>query len=89
MMTLPVISWHIQQAAQAAEHTTQSPLPIGYIVLAIIMAPVVSFAIAAVFSRPRQYRVPSLFIASVVLLIGLMVVGFFAIGFVLKFIVPN
>lgn len=88
MIIPPAISLPINQAVeQAAEHTL--PVPIGFIVLAIILAPVIAFSMAAVFSHPRQYRVPGLFIASVVLLIGLMVAGFAAIGIVLKFIVPN
>lgn len=88
MMSLPAIAWHVSQATLAAENN-QSPVPIGYIVLAVILAPVISFALAAVFTHPRQYRVPGLFIASVILLIGAMVAGFAIISVVLKLIVPQ
>ncbi|MBI2829622.1 MAG: hypothetical protein HYX81_00520 [Chloroflexi bacterium] len=74
-------------AAQSVEESASS-VPLGFVVLSIIIAPVIVFALAAMFSHPRQFRVPGLFLGSVVLLIGSMVAGFFIIGSLLKFVIP-
>ena len=66
-----------------------STIPIGYIVLAVILIPVIVMAIGGVATRPRNFVVPALFTSAVVLLISGMVLGFAVIGFVLKFVVPQ
>ncbi len=73
--------------AQTVEESTSS-VPLGFIVLSIIIGPVIVFTLAAMFGRPREFRVPGLFLGSVVLLIGSMIAGFFIIGNLLKFVIP-
>lgn len=65
-----------------------APENIGFIVIAIIVSPVVVITIASIFSGPRKFRVPALFIGSVVLLVGTILAGFALISILLKFIIP-
>ncbi len=62
---------------------------IGFVVLAIIVGPVVLLTIAAMFGAPRNFRVPALFLGSLVLLVGAIIVSFAAVGVLLKFVVPQ
>lgn len=71
-----------------AEEST-SPERIGFIVLAIIIGPVIILTLAAVMGKPRTVMIPGLFLGSVVMFISAMVIGFAAIGIVLKFIIPQ
>ncbi len=75
-------------AAQVAEEFTASGT-IGFIVLAIIVGPVIIITIAAMFGRPRTFRVPALFMGSVILLIGATLLGFAISSILLGFIVPQ
>ncbi len=75
-------------AASAGEGTTASG-PIGFIVLAIIVGPVLLLTIAAVIESPKTSRIPELFIGLVVLLVGAIIASFAAVGGLLKFIVPQ
>ncbi|MDO8687913.1 MAG: hypothetical protein Q7K41_04925 [Dehalococcoidales bacterium] len=62
---------------------------IGFIVLAIIIGPVVLLTLAAMFGAPRNFRIPGLFVGSVILLIGGLVASLAVIGRLLQFIVPQ
>ncbi len=75
-------------ALQVAEGPTTSGT-IGFIVLAIIVGPVILLSIAAIFGSPRTFRVPGLFIGSIVLLLGVLISGFAIISVLLGFIVPR
>ena len=73
-------------AAEAGEGA--APVRIGFIVLAIIVGPVILLTIASIFEAPRTYRIPGLFIGSLILLIGAIVLSFAIAGVLLGFIVP-
>jgi len=73
----------------ATEGNEASRVPIGYIVLAVIVGPVLLLTIAAIIELPKKTRIPELFLGAFVLLISAMVAGFAAISFVLKFFVPQ
>ncbi len=75
-------------AAQASEGLAASDT-IGFIVLAVIVGPVIVLTIASIFDPPRTFRVPILFIGSLILLIGVMILGFAISGVLLGFIVPQ
>ncbi len=75
-------------AAQVAEEST-APGTIGLIVLAIIVGPVIILTIISMFGAPRTFRVPGLFIGSLVLLMGAIILGFAIFGVILGFIVPQ
>ncbi len=75
-------------AAQVAEGFT-APGKIGFVLLAIILGPVIILTIASMFGTPRNFRVPGLFIGSVILLIGAIIVVFAISGMLLRFIVPQ
>lgn len=64
-------------------------VPIGFIVLAVIVSPVIVLTIAAMFGSPRTFRVPGLFLGSVILLISAIIASFAASSVLLKFIVPQ
>ena len=74
--------------AQVAEEPTASTT-IGYIVLAIIVGPVIVLAIASMFGGPRTFRIPGLFVGSLVLLVGAIIVAFAIFSALLGFIVPQ
>ena len=75
-------------AAQVAEEPT-APDTIGLIVLAIIVGPVIILTIISIFGSPRTFRIPGLFIGSLVFLMGVIILGFAIIGVILGFIVPQ
>ncbi len=75
-------------AAEAAGGLA-APDTIGFVVLAIIIGPVILLTIAAMFGAPRTFRVPGLFLGSLILLIGVIILGFAASSMLLKFIVPQ
>jgi len=61
----------------------------GLILMAIIVIPVIVLIIASILSAPRTFRVPGLFIGSLVLLMGVIILGFAIFGVILGFIVPQ
>ncbi len=75
-------------AAQVTEGITE-PGTIGLIVLAVIVSPVILLTIAAMFGKPRTFRVPGLFLGALILLIGAIILSFAASSVLLKFIVPQ
>lgn len=75
-------------AASAGEGTAAA-VPIGFIVLAIIVGPVLLLTIAAVIESPKTSRIPELFIGAAVLLVGAIIASFAAVSALLKFIVPQ
>ena len=82
----------ITPASAVAAPVTEGPTApdtIGFIVLAIIIGPVIILTIASMFGTPRTFRLPGLFLGSVILLIGAMVLGFAILGALLGFIVPG
>ena len=64
----------------AAEGNEASKVPIGYIVLAVIVGPVLLLTIAAIIELPKKTKIPELFLGAFVLLISAMVAGFAAIS---------
>ena len=62
---------------------------IGYIVLGVILVPVFLLTVAALIEHPKTSKIPELFLSAFVIMISAMVGGFFVIGFLLKFIVPQ
>ena len=75
-------------ATQAAEGLAATD-KIGFIVLAIIVGPVIVLTIASIFGKPRTFRVPGLFIGSLILLIGAIILSFAISSALLGFIVPQ
>ncbi len=73
---------------QMAEEPTASGT-IGLIVLAIIVGPVIVLTIASMFGAPRTFRIPGLFIGSLVLLIAAIILAFAIFGELLGFIIPQ
>lgn len=62
---------------------------IGYVVLGLIITPVVVLVASAVFSHPRNMKVPGLFLVCLGVLISATVVGFALIGSLLGFVFPK
>ena len=75
-------------ATQVTEGST-APDKIGFIVLAIIVGPVIVLTIAAIFGSPRTFRVPGLFIGSLILLIIAIILSFAVSSVLLGFIIPG
>jgi hypothetical protein len=66
-----------------------TPDNIGIIVLSIIVAPILIVVTIALFSSIKTSRIPSLFMGSVVGLIGFVLISFALFGALLKFVVPQ
>lgn len=77
--------------AQSVGSWLTTPENIGFIVLAIILAPILVVTAIALFSLSplKASRIPALFLSSVVILIGSVLLSFAVIGVLLKFIVPQ
>ncbi len=73
---------------QAAEGLL-APNRIGLTVMAIIAIPVIFLIITSIFSPPRTFRVPGLFLGSLILLIGAIIFAFAAFSAILGLIVPQ
>jgi hypothetical protein len=65
------------------------PGAIGYVVLGLIVVPVVVLVASAIFSSPRNTRIPGLFLACVGLLISATILGFAAFGVLLGLVFPK
>ncbi|MBI4188359.1 MAG: hypothetical protein HY529_04030 [Chloroflexi bacterium] len=75
-------------AAEVSDRQTMSG-NIGFVVLAIIVGPVVILTIASMLEHPRTFRIPTLFIGSVILLISAIISSFAAAGMLLKLVIPQ
>lgn len=75
-------------AAEVGDRQTMSG-NIGFVVLAIIVGPVILLTIASMLGHPRTYRIPGLFMGSVILIMGAIIFSFAAVGILLKFIIPQ
>ena len=62
---------------------------IGYVIMVVIGVPLVSLITAAMFAAPRNFRIPGLFLGSIILQIVGFIVAFAVIGVLLGFIVPQ
>jgi hypothetical protein len=62
---------------------------IGYILMGIIAVPVIVLITASIFSKPRTFRVPILFIGSIIVLFGIVMVVFAIFGSILGLFVPQ
>lgn len=76
-------------ASEAETSVGIPPNMIGFVVLALIAIPVVVIIMAAILGAPRNSRIPALFLASVVAMIGGTIVGFAAFGAVLGLLFPQ
>ncbi|MBI2851515.1 MAG: hypothetical protein HYX84_00190 [Chloroflexi bacterium] len=79
----------IMPVVNASTAPASQTVPIGFIVLAVILTPVVTLLLISMFGNPRTFRVPALFLGGFVLLVGALVLGFAALSLVLKFFVPQ
>jgi hypothetical protein len=78
------------ELAESAEQTVGiPPSMIGFVVLALIVTPVVILIASAIFGAPRNSKVPTLFLASVVVLISATIIGFALFGSLLGLIFPE
>lgn len=75
-------------AAEVSDRQTMSG-NIGFVVLAIIVGPVIILTIASMLGHPRTFRIPGLFIGSMILLISAIISSFAAAGMLLKLIIPQ
>ena len=89
LLQLPNFITHTNAVAAEAVEGLTAPDTIGFIILAIIVGPVIVLTIASIFGAPRTFRIPSLFIGSIILLIGAMILGFAIMSALLGFIVPQ
>ncbi len=92
MDLLSRLSSLVAPANAAVTQTAEEPAAsgtIGLVVLAIIVGPVIVLTIASMFGAPRTFRLPGLFLGSLVLLIGAIIVAFAIFGVLLGFIIPQ
>ncbi len=61
----------------------------GLILMAIIGVPVIVLIIASILSAPRTFRVPGLFVGSLILLFGMVMLVFAIFSALLGLIVPQ
>ncbi len=62
---------------------------IGFVIMAIIGIPITILITAAIFEAPRTFRIPGLFLGSIILMVGGFIAAFAVISMLLKFIVPQ
>ena len=69
-------------AAEASEHRT-GPLPLGYIVVGIIEAPVVILLLATFLGKPRQPKITGVFISFIAMMMILFISAVFGLSYLL------
>lgn len=74
--------------AQASEEVTL-PIPLGYIVLGVVIIPVFSLIVASIVDRPRTFKIPLLFVVSLVIIAGGLLLGFVVFGAVIDLVFPK
>ena len=62
---------------------------IGFVVLGLILIPVITLVLSAIFGAPRNIKVPGLFMVCLAVLISATVAGFALIGSLLGFVFPS
>ena len=62
---------------------------IGYVIMGVIGIPLITIVTIAIFTAPRNFRIPGLFLGSIILQIVGFIVVFAVIGVLLGFIVPQ
>jgi len=65
------------------------PSATGFVILAVIAAPVAFLLMGALFGGPRNIRVPVLFLGVLGLLVSGTIVGFAVIGTLLSHVLPG
>lgn len=78
----------LNKAAEGAAEFSGSGT-IGFVVLGIIVGPVILIILTAMLGAPRNFKIPGLFVGSIILLIGGLVASLAVIGRLLQFIVPQ
>ena len=58
----------------------QTPLPLGYLVVGIIMAPVVILIIATLVGKPRQPKITTVFFAFIAMMIMVFIGAVFGLS---------
>ncbi len=62
---------------------------IGYVIIGVILVPIIILIAASILEAPRTFRVPALFIGSLALQIGAIILSFAALGAILGFLIPQ
>ena len=65
------------------------PVPLGYVVLGVVIIPVFSLIVASIVDKPRTFKIPMLFIASLVIIAGGLLLGFVVFGAVIDLVFPK
>jgi multisubunit Na+/H+ antiporter MnhE subunit len=70
-------------AAEATGHGT-GPLPLGYIVVGIIQAPVIILLLATFLGKPRQPRITGVFIGFIAMMVIVFISTVFGLSYLLS-----
>ena len=62
---------------------------IGYFVIALVVVPVVGFIVAFILDKPRNFRVPALFLSSLAAQIAFVFVFLALFGLLLGLLIPH
>ncbi|MDZ4246607.1 MAG: hypothetical protein U1D67_05750, partial [Dehalococcoidia bacterium] len=73
-------------AAEVADRQTMGGR-IGFVVLAIIVGPVIILTVASMLGHPRTFRIPALFLGSLVIFVSSILLSFAAVSLLLGFVV--
>ena len=69
-------------AAEATGHGT-GPLPLGYIVVSIIEAPVIILLLATFLGKPRQLKITGVFVGFIVMMVIFFISTVFGLSYLL------
>ena len=72
----------LQIASTATDHGTGS-LPLGYIVVGIIEAPVIILLLATLLGKPRQPKITGVFIGFIAMMVVLFIGAVFGLSYLL------
>jgi len=75
---LGLVKAMLNVASNTGGHST--PLPLGYLVIGIIMAPVVILIIATLVGKPRQPKITTVFFAFIAMMIAVFIGAVFGLS---------
>jgi hypothetical protein len=72
----------LQVAAETTKHTS-GPLPLGYLVVGIIEAPVLILLLATILGKPRQPKITGVFLGFIVMMVIIFIGTVFGLSYLL------
>ncbi len=79
---IQLVQTRLQVAAETTEHAS-GPLPLGYLVVGIIEAPVLILLLATILGKPRQPKITGVFLGFIAMMVIIFIGTVFGLSYLL------